>query len=303
VGKPGPEGADDAHAAHARYERERSFHDTRFGRGAGRGDTARFYTDASGRRRYRELLGRITPGRTVVEIGCGPGGAALRLAASGADVLGIDLSPVAIARAQQRANNLPDGPDGGRVRFAEMNAESLDLPNASVDLVCGSGVLHHLDLARVYPEIARVLRDDGRAIFLEPLAYNPLIAWYRRRTPGARTHDEHPLRMSEVARAQRWFASVEAEYFDLTSLAGPFLPARARPRAFTYLRRLDAFLFEHVAFLRRYAWVVVLQLAQPRSPSVTVDLVASEDFVDQFGERRPVGFDGDITDKHRSPAR
>ena len=123
----------------------------------------------------------------------------IRPAAAGAHATGIDISPVAIEMGVREAasRGLRD-----RTHFAVMNAEALDFPDASFDRVCGSGILHHLDLKKAYGEIARVLRPNGYGIFLEPLGHNPLINWYRRRTPQMRTEDEHPLLKSDLALAR-----------------------------------------------------------------------------------------------------
>ncbi len=44
--------------------------------------------------------------------------------------------------------------------------------------VLGKQILHHLDMTQAVPEIARVLRPGGRAVFLEPLIHNPLLEGY-----------------------------------------------------------------------------------------------------------------------------
>jgi SAM-dependent methyltransferase len=285
-------------AVDARYERERAFHDERFGETA-RGRTAKFYADATGRIRYHALLAQLAPEHDVLEIGCGRGSVALRLAADDARVFGIDLSPVAIELAEQRARRA----HVEHVRFRAMNAEALDLDAASVDLVCGSGVLHHLDLDRAYAEVARVLRRDGCAVFHEPLAHNPLIEWYRRRTPGERSHDEHPLRMADIERARSWFGLVHAEHFDLLALAAPFLPPRVRTRVVPWLRRADAALFRALPFLRRYAWVVVLRLERPVVDVARAERasVAPEDLADELVEGTPVTFAGQVADEDGRP--
>jgi SAM-dependent methyltransferase len=294
VGAPGD--------AATRYERERAFHDERFGTST-RGRTAKFYADATGRVRYHALLTDLTPGRDVLEIGCGRGSVALRLASNGARVLGIDLSPVAIDLATERATRA----HAANARFAPMNAEALELEAASVDVVCGSGVLHHLDLDLAYAEIARVLRPGGCAVFHEPLAHNPLIEWYRRRTPGDRSHDEHPLRMVDIERARTRFGAVHTEFFDLLALAAPFLPARLRARALPRLQRADAALFRAVPFARRYAWVVVLRLVCPVVDLAAADGAAPSSAAEHLGnelvERAPLGVARDVADEHGHPSR
>ena len=59
--------------------------------------------------------------------------------------------------------------------------------------VYGSGILHHLNMKNVCFEISRVLTNNGKIIFIEPLGTNPVINFYRRLTPKSRSVDEHPL--------------------------------------------------------------------------------------------------------------
>lgn len=45
------------------------------------------------------------------------------------------------------------------VAFRLMDAEALEFPPDTFDLICGTGILHHLDLDAAYGQIARSLRD------------------------------------------------------------------------------------------------------------------------------------------------
>ena len=81
--------------------------------------------------------GLITPGRAL-DLGCGPGRNALHLASAGFTVDAVDLSPTAIAWAQDRARDA-----GADVRFLCADAFSTDL-DGPYDLVYDSGCLHHL---------------------------------------------------------------------------------------------------------------------------------------------------------------
>ena len=65
--------------------------------------------------------------------------------------------------------------------------------SASFDIAYGSGILHHLNLNKSLNELKRILKKDGKIIFIEPMATNPFINLYRKFTPNARTSDEHPL--------------------------------------------------------------------------------------------------------------
>jgi ubiquinone/menaquinone biosynthesis C-methylase UbiE len=243
-----------------RYKSEREFHDRIFSDGS-RAVADKFYFAAEGAKRFYERVLVEGPPGEALEYGCGRGSHAHMLARAGWKVVGIDISPEAIRQAGRRseAEGLTE-----RVSFRVMNAERLELPDASVDLIYGSGILHHLDLNASLGEVARVLRPDGRAVFLEPLGHNPLINLYRRRTPGLRTADEHPLRMEELRGMRRHFERVDVTPFHLTVLATvPFRERRWFEPARTALDVFDRLLFR-LPGVGRLAWQVTLVLRRPR---------------------------------------
>lgn len=244
-----------------RVERERVYHDARYADET-RERAGKYYETAS--ESADAYLSRLTvrPGDRVLEYGCGTGSAAFDLAAQHAEVVGIDISPVAVEAASSTARERALG----SVSFQLMNAESLTFPDREFDLVCGSGVLHHLDLSRAFPEVARVMRPGGRATFFEPMGHNPVINLYRRLTPKMRTSDEHPLLMDDFEMARRSFGTVRCECFMLLALAAT--PFRRLPFGSWMRRRLaavDRWLFRRSALARRWAWTVVIDLSNPRS--------------------------------------
>jgi SAM-dependent methyltransferase len=98
----------------------------------------------------------------VLEIGCGLGTDGAQFAQAGARYTGVDLTDAAVNLARRRFElfNLP-----GSFRIAD--AERLDFPDNSVDLVYSHGVLHHTpDTAAAVREIHRVLRPGGRAVVM-----------------------------------------------------------------------------------------------------------------------------------------
>jgi len=239
--------------------REREFHDLRF-KNDPRGVTGKYYAIESGSADYRRQLGVVRDGVKVLEYGCGRGSAGFDLAASGADVTGIDISAVAIAEAEAEAAS-----KGVAARFLVMDAHRLDLPDRAFDVACGSGILHHLELETALPEIARVMRPDGFGLFYEPLGTNPVINLYRRLTPSLRSADEHPLVPSDIELARRCFGGVEWEVHTFVALAGALLGRLGPARRITpMLVRFDRWLFRRVPWTRRFAWVVVIRLADPR---------------------------------------
>jgi SAM-dependent methyltransferase len=250
-------------ADHAeRLAREASFHDVEFAE-HGRARAWKFYdAGRDAHDRYDELVAAAArPGASVLEYGCGPGGRAVALARVGARVHGIDISPVAIELARASAKREGVAPN---TTFSVMDAEALDVPAASVDVVCGTSILHHLDLERAYREVARVLRPTGTAIFLEPLGHNPAINAYRRLTPRLRTEDEHPLLLNDLAAAEAHFGRCTMEHFTLLSIAA--VTAHGRPafgRVAGALRRADRRIFAQIPALRRWSWTVLLVLSEP----------------------------------------
>ncbi|WP_069172853.1 class I SAM-dependent methyltransferase [Streptomyces griseus] len=82
--------------------------------------------------------GLIRPGRAL-DLGCGPGRNALYLASLGYEVDAVDLSPGALAWAEERA-----GEAGAGIRFHCGDAFAEDAPAGPYDLICDSGCFHHL---------------------------------------------------------------------------------------------------------------------------------------------------------------
>ena len=111
---------------------------------------------------------RLAPGVRALEIGCGTGLFTSYFAATGADVLAVDISEDLLERARQRPIS------SQRVRFRLARFEELDVDD-QFDAVIGSSVLHHLELETALPHIVRLLRPGGWFSFAEPNMLNPQI--------------------------------------------------------------------------------------------------------------------------------
>lgn len=109
----------------------------------------------------------VKPGTRVLDVGCGVGRWSRLLAARGAIVTGIDLSPTMVAQAQQRAQ--AEGV-AGRCRFQVQDLANLDV-GERFDLVLGVTVLQHiLDPGALRAAVLRMtahLQPGGRMILLE----------------------------------------------------------------------------------------------------------------------------------------
>jgi SAM-dependent methyltransferase len=140
-----------------------------------------------------------------------------------------------------------------------MNAESLSFADESFDIVVGRGILHHLDLDQSLAEIRRILKKGGVAIFAEPMGHNPVLNWYRARTPELRTPDEHPLLMKDFEAARALFPNMETEFYGLFTVVGAFLDPRSTEVIYRATKALDGFLLR-LPFIKRYAWHCLITL-------------------------------------------
>ena len=107
-------------------------------------------------------LGRIDPGATVLDLGCGAGTdllIAAQMAGSTGRVIGVDMTSAMLDRARDSAAEI----GLANVELHESLIESLPLPDASVDVVISNGVIDLVpDKDAVFAEIDRVLRPGGR---------------------------------------------------------------------------------------------------------------------------------------------
>jgi ubiquinone/menaquinone biosynthesis C-methylase UbiE len=100
--------------------------------------------------------------KRVLEIGVGMGSHAGLLAAHAGSYTGIDLTQKAVDVTRRRLEVL-----GLPGTITRMDAEQLDFPDASFDLVWSWGVIHHSsDTRRILEGIRRVLAPGGEAVVM-----------------------------------------------------------------------------------------------------------------------------------------
>jgi arsenite methyltransferase len=104
----------------------------------------------------------LKPGEQVVDLGSGAGFDAFLAARSvgpQGKVIGVDMTPEMVSRAQKNAEQL----DVGNVEFRLAEIERLPVEDDSVDVVISNCVINlSPDKKAVYGEIFRVLRPGGR---------------------------------------------------------------------------------------------------------------------------------------------
>ena len=196
-------------------------------------------------------------GKHVLDLGCGEGKTLLRLGRDGAQALGIDISGEMVRVANENAQRMRLS----NVQAFKMPAEQLDFPDANFDAVHGVSIIHHLEIERATHEIARVLKPGGRAVFVEPLNYNPFINLFRLLTPWRRTPDEKPLNNQDLAVLCEPFSEMHQADFGLISLIAVFLPVKPIFKlALRILEPLDNWLLNQWPVLGKYCWITVITL-------------------------------------------
>jgi SAM-dependent methyltransferase len=202
----------------ARLKTEQAFHDLqaarRRGSWAANPPSLRFPPEAylDHEPWIRPALQRLgaLEGKRILDFGCGHGMASVILALAGAQVTAFDLSAGYLheARLRAQANDVNVHvvlADGARLPFADK----------SFDAIWGVAILHHLALNQAAPEIKRVLRPGGSAVFCEPWGGNPLLRAARRWLPyhgKERTPDERPLAAADIACLRRFFSACDVGY-------------------------------------------------------------------------------------------
>jgi len=155
--------------------------------------------------------GENTP-RTVLDVGCGIGGASRHLAKGfgvGTDVTGITLSPKQVERATDLAaqQGIPN------VNFRVMNALAMEFPDNSFDLVwaCESGE-HMPDKAKYVQEMVRVLKPGGTLV---------IATWCQRDDRAAPFSDTEKVNLDYLYKewAHPYFISIDA-YAELVDGTG-----------------------------------------------------------------------------------
>jgi SAM-dependent methyltransferase len=154
----------------------------------------------------------LPPGRAV-DLGCGSGANAIFLAEQGFETVGVDFSPVALAKGRAAAQHRR----GLRLRFveADVTATSIEDVDGPFDLVVDYGTLDDLwgrrrqAMART---VERLTRPGGVALLW---CFYDEIAWWRRpggRFPGLRPEVVQQL-FSAAFEIERWSQPPEGSGF------------------------------------------------------------------------------------------
>lgn len=198
------------------------------------------------------------PGKRLLSFGCGTGHDAIRYAKLGYTCDGFDISRIAVVSATQTAAEYDLSE---QCRFTVQTAEQLHYDSEQFDVVVGVDVLHHVDMRQAIPEVRRVLKPGGIAIFREPLATpirdhlrnSRLVTWLiplgtKNLHTGETYHDtegEHKLDRNDFRILRDSFPDLVVQRWRVVALLSVLLGNRRR------LERIDWLIFRAFPFLRR----------------------------------------------------
>jgi SAM-dependent methyltransferase len=208
----------------------------------------------------QHLFGFLGPldGKVILDIGCGYAMTPIVFALAGATVYAVDVGPKTIATNQWFAEHKGVA---DRVHLHVGPAEDLPYPDGMFDLVYGGAALHHLQLDRAGPEIARLLKKGGKGGFQDPLGHNWLLEFGRDHVAYEDKHPvkgtDRPLHIRDIAAFGSHFATYSYRAFELLGMASKLLRLSSEARLRTLLTAADSAMFDRVPYLQRYARFVV----------------------------------------------
>lgn len=198
---------------------------------------ASFESPAAFDQRYALEVLKPLKGKRILDVGSGLGESATYFALCGAEVTAADISPEQIELAKRVAAH-----HGTNISGIVCSGDSLNIESDSFDLVYAANVYHHVaDRDTFVKEMKRVLTKGGTCVFLDPLAYNPIINIYRKIATEVRTADERPLKKEDIERFLHYFPNAQhREFWLLTQLlfVKYFLFDRVHPNKDRYWKRI-----------------------------------------------------------------
>ncbi|MCO5999429.1 class I SAM-dependent methyltransferase [Actinoallomurus rhizosphaericola] len=113
------------------------------------------------------------PCEAALDVGCGEGLLARRLATRVRRVTGVDRSAEMIRRARERA-----GASGG-MEFVAADFLRHPFPEGTYDLVCSVAVIHHMDFTSALTRMADLLRPGGTLVVVGLARNRTPLDWAR----------------------------------------------------------------------------------------------------------------------------
>ena len=234
--------------------REKEFHNKLQSKDKGRAENIFYRAIFNLYEDFYNYIEENSNNKTILDYGCGNGSITEKIAKKNPyKIIGADISDVSIKKATSRAKELKLN-----IEYRVENCENSSFESNTFDLIYGTGILHHLNLEISAKEINRLLKKNGKMIFMEPLGTNPLINLYRRLTPNSRSKDEHPFVKKDIEFLKSLYGNLSIKYYGFfTLIFFPFYKSPQKSLIYKSLAKLDQIIFK-IKFLRFLAWSVLI---------------------------------------------
>lgn len=121
---------------------------------------------------FLDCLAKQSPGKRVLEVGCGTGMYTVPLLRAGYLVTGVDLSQASLDECRKRADIAGLG---ANLELICVSGTSMEV-SVEYDAVVGKHILHHVgDIEGVAASCFKALKKGGIALFMEP---NPICPFW-----------------------------------------------------------------------------------------------------------------------------
>ncbi len=208
-----------------------------------------------------------TESHRILDCACGTGQLSLWLAQHGKRVWAFDISQNAITLARESAER---SGVSNLISFDAMDARNLSYEDNYFDIVTGKDCIHHLiKYPDAIKELARVLKPTGKAVFVEPLALNPVINILRfidihfHKRVG-----EHMLTRHDLAFLKDLFGSIRLDHFHVVSIFNKLVARKEtqvtgiRRKLCSILDDIDVRLLDIIPSLSKYSSVCYIELTK-----------------------------------------
>ena len=128
---------------------------------------------------FREIQKHLSKEKNlkILDVGTGPGFFAILLPKQGYEVTALDYTQAMLRQAERNAGELAD-----RIRFRRMDAQSLEFPDETFDVVISRNLTWNLESPeRAYAEWMRVLKEGGKLLNFDANWYHHLFDEEKRR--------------------------------------------------------------------------------------------------------------------------
>lgn len=197
-------------------------------------------------------------GTNVLDLCAGDGIHAIEFAKIGFNILATDIAPnsIEIAKIRAKKANLTN------IHFQVANAEYLDFPPESFDIITIVGSLSYLDYNLFIGQVNKVLKPGGKLLILDSYNHNPVYILNRvfHYIKGERTLSTLKRMPSKktIKRLTQIFSDVNVSYFGIFAFIGkPLSLLVGENKTAKIISKLD----KTFHFLRSYAFKIVIEVS------------------------------------------